>query len=612
MCSCYEGGNGPGMKYIYLSIALLTVLANSSYGVVEKQHDGPNVIVFLADDAGWGDYGASGNRHAHTPHIDALARDGVSLDRFFVCPVCSPTRAEFLTGRWWPRTGVRGVSTGQERLNLNEKTIANAFQSAGYATGCFGKWHNGSQWPYHPMARGFDTYYGHPAGHWGEYFDPPLEREGRMERAKGFIVDVCTNEAIDFIQRSVRKGPFFCYVPFTTPHTPWAVPHENWLRFSKRDITQRATDVERENVDETRCALAMLENQDFNVGRILSTIKELGVQNNTIVVYFSDNGPNTHRWTGGMAGKKGMTDEGGVRSVCFIRWPEKLPKGHTVHEITSAVDLLPTLTSLAGIAQPEGGRPIDGQDLVPLLKNASPLWTERYIFSTWGNKVSVRSQQYRLDASKQLFDMYNDPSQSKNIATEKPAIYTTMTQALNRWQQDVWKEEIQIPKGKGAVDPRPIGVGYHEFPITMLPARDGEPHGCVMRSAKAPNCSYFVHWNAIDGKMIWNVDVQSSGQYEVVIDYTCPSGDEGALVEVSCNGSQLQGRVKPAFDPPLYTNQDTLPRPKAESQMKKFHPLNLGRIHLQKGKGQLVLRALDIPGQSVMDVRRVTLTLLPE
>ena len=277
MCSCYEGGNGPGMKHIYLSIALLTVLANSSYGVVEKQHDGPNVIVFLADDAGWGDYGASGNRHAHTPHIDALAQDGVSLDRFFVCPVCSPTRAEFLTGRWWPRTGVRGVSTGQERLNLNEKTIANAFKSAGYATGCFGKWHNGSQWPYHPMARGFDTYYGHPAGHWGEYFDPPLEREGRMERAKGFIVDVCTNEAIDFIQRSARKGPFFCYVPFTTPHTPWAVPHENWLRFSKRDITQRATDVERENVDETRCALAMLENQDFNVGRILSTIKELGV-----------------------------------------------------------------------------------------------------------------------------------------------------------------------------------------------------------------------------------------------------------------------------------------------------------------------------------------------
>jgi len=598
------------MKHIGLCIALSCVLVCSSYGVAEKYRDGPNVIVFLADDAGWGDYGASGNRHAHTPHIDTLARDGVSLDRFFVCPVCSPTRAEFLTGRWWPRTGVRGVSTGQERLNLDEQTIANAFQSAGYATGCFGKWHNGSQWPYHPMARGFDTYYGHPAGHWGEYFDPPLEREGRMERATGFIVDVCTNEAIEFIRRSAPRGPFFCYVPFTTPHTPWAVPDENWLRFKDREITQRATQVERENIDETRCALAMLENQDSNVGRILSTIEELGIRDNTIIVYFSDNGPNTHRWTDGMAGKKGMTDEGGVRSVCFIRWPEKLPKGHTVYEITSAVDLLPTLTSLADISQPKGGRPIDGQDLTALLKNASPSWQERYIFSAWGNKASVRSQQYRLDASNRLFDMYADPSQSKNIAAEQLGVFTAMKKALNQWQQDVWEEKAPLQTAKGSVDPRPIGVGYHDFPITMLPARDGEPYGCVSRSSKAPNCSYFVNWHTVDGKMIWNIDVQSSGQYEVVIDYTCPLGDEGSLIEVSCNDSQLQGTVEPAFDSPLYTNQDTLPRPKAESQMKEFRPLNLGRIHLQKGKGQLVLRALDIPGQSVMDVRRVTLTLL--
>ena len=118
--------------------------------------DKPNLVIFLADDAGWGDYSHSGNQMVSTPNIDSIAQGGVSMERFYVCPVCAPTRAEFLTGRYHPRGGVRGVSTGQERLDLGEKTIADAFKAAGYATGAFGKWHNGSQWPYHPMARGFD------------------------------------------------------------------------------------------------------------------------------------------------------------------------------------------------------------------------------------------------------------------------------------------------------------------------------------------------------------------------------------------------------------------------------------------------------------------------
>jgi hypothetical protein len=139
----------------------------------------PNLVVLLADDAGWGDYCFSGNSQVAMPNIDSIAKGGVSLDLFFVCPVCSPTRAEFLTGRCHPRTGVKGVSTGHERLDLDEKTIADAFSAAGYATGAFGKWHNGSRWPYHPMARGFDTYFGHSAGHWGEYFDAPLEIPGK-------------------------------------------------------------------------------------------------------------------------------------------------------------------------------------------------------------------------------------------------------------------------------------------------------------------------------------------------------------------------------------------------------------------------------------------------
>jgi arylsulfatase A-like enzyme len=566
----------------------------------------PNVVVLLADDAGWGDYGASGNRRAHTPHIDALAGEGVSLDRFFVCPVCSPTRAEFLTGRWWPRTGVRGVSTGQERLNLDERTIAEAFHAAGYATGCFGKWHNGSQWPFHPMARGFDTFYGHTSGHWGEYFDPPLERDGRMERAEGYIVDACTSEAINFIHRSA-EGPFFCYVPFTTPHSPWAAPAKNWEHFRELAIEQRATQPDKEDVDKTRCALAMLENQDENVGRILGTLERLGLSENTIVVYFSDNGPNSDRWAGGMAGRKGSTDEGGVRSVCFIRWPAGLAAGRRIPQIAASIDLLPTLTSLAGVPLPPG-KPLDGRDLAAVLRGETIAASERLIVSEWGNRVSVRSQQYRLDAAGRLFDMEIDPGQKHDIAAQHPSIAAELAAAVAAWRRDVWGDGVERPPGTG-VDPRPIGVGYREFPVTMLPARDGEPGGGVRRSGRAPNCSYFVNWNALAGAMTWHIDVQTSGDYDVVIDYTCPPADAGSLVELAFQESRLVGRVAHGWDPPLSTNQDTLPRSDAESAMKEFRPLALGTIQLSQGRGPLVLRAVEMPGRSVMDVRRVTLTL---
>lgn len=570
----------------------------------------PNVIIFLADDAGWGDYGRSGNSLVRTPNIDSLARDGVTLDRFYVQPVCSPTRAEFLTGRYHPRLGVRGVSTGQERMDLGEKTIADAFKAAGYATGAFGKWHNGSQWPYHPQARGFDEYYGHTSGHWGEYFDPPLERNGRLERARGYIVDVCTDEALSFIERNKAK-PFLCYVPFTTPHSPWAVPEEYWQRLKDKPITLRATQPEQENWDQTRCALAMLENQDWNVGRVLRKIDELGLAENTIVLYFSDNGPNSARWNGGMKGRKGSVDEGGVRSVCFLRWPAKLPQGRTVAELAGAIDLLPTLTALAGV-QRVGDKPLDGRDLSPLLSGKDVAWPERMIFSSWAGRVSVRTQRYRLDAAGQLYDMLADPGQARDLAGAQPEVAARLSQAVADWRRQMFgaKEEVRAGAGN-VVDPRPIPVGFAEFPVTMLPARDGEPRGKVRRSSSAPNCSYFVNWASTEDRMVWNLEVQTTGRYDVVIDYTCPLPDAGSTIELSFNDSRLSGKAKPGWDPPLYTNQDTIPRPPAESPMKEFRPLKLGTLRLDKGRGPLTLRALEIPGRSVMDVRRVTLTLLP-
>ena len=568
----------------------------------------PNVVIFLADDAGWGDYSQNGNTQVQTPNIDSLARDGVTLDRFYVCPVCSPTRAEFLTGRYHPRTGVYGVSTGQERLNLDEKTIADAFRGAGYATGAFGKWHNGSQWPYHPNARGFEEYYGYTSGHWGEYFDPPLDHNGQPVRGKGYIVDICTNQALDFIERN-RDKSFVCYVPFTTPHSPWAVPEEYWRRFKNKPIAQRATQPPQENIDETRCALAMLENQDWNVGRILKKLDELNLDDQTIVLYFSDNGPNTARWNGGMRGRKGSTDEGGIRSSCFIRWPAKLPRGKTVSEITAAIDLLPTLLSLTGVER-VGNKPLDGRDLSLLMMSDFTGWPERMIYSTWNGRVSVRTQTHRLDDQGRLYDMVADPGQTKPINDVQPELAANLTDAVAKWRREVIDPNTAPRAAKGGVDPRPIPVGYPEFPRTWLPARDGQPHGNVRRSASAPNSSYFVNWTSRDDSLVWQIEVNTPGRYQVEIMYTCPPADAGSTIELAFQESRLRGKVEPGWDPPLYTNQDTLPRPRAESPMKEFRPLNLGTIRLEKGRSPLMLRAIEIPGNEVMHLRAITLTLL--
>jgi arylsulfatase A-like enzyme len=560
----------------------------------------PNVVIFLADDSGWGDYSFTGNTNLRTPNIDSIARAGAVLDRFYVCAVCAPTRAEFLTGRYHSRGGVRGVSTGQERLNTDEKTLADAFKAAGYTTGAFGKWHNGSQWPYHPNARGFDEYYGFTSGHWGEYFDPPLDHNGQPVRGKGFIADDLTGRAIEFIERNHGK-PFLCYVPFNTPHSPWAVPDEFWQRFKDQPVGMRATGAGKEQLDQTRCALAMMENLDANVGRVLKRLEELKLTGNTIVLYFSDNGPNAWRWNHGMKGIKGSTDEGGVRSVFFLRWPEGgIRAGTVVPEIAGAIDLLPTLTALAGIPR-VGDKPLDGRDLSPLLVgNRQAQWADRMIFSHQTGNVSARSQQYRYDNKGALFDLIADPSQTKDIANDQPAVAAQMAKAVAAWRAEV------LPKAR---DDRPYPVGYPEFPRTPLPARDGLPHGGVKRSAGAPNCSYFVNWTNLNDRITWDIAVNTSGNYDVEILYTCPVSDTGSSIELEFNGSKVAGKVTPGWDPPLYANQDTIARPPGESKMKEFRSLNLGAMKLEKGRGLLTLRAVNIPARKVMDVRQVNLTL---
>jgi hypothetical protein len=306
--------------------------------------------------------------------------------------------------------------------------------------------------------------------------------------------------------------------------------------------------------------------------------------------------------------------------VGYLRWPARLPAGHTVTQIAGAIDLMPTLTSLAGVKR-AGDKPLDGRDLTPLLLKQKTDWPERTIFSTWGGNVSARTQTHRLDNAGQLYDMVADPGQTTPINDKEPALAATLAESVKSWRQEMYgTSERARPKGQAgkkaqgggnAVDPRPIPVGYREFPITMLPARDGEPRGGVQRSSGAPNCSYFVNWTSKDDSMVWLLDVHTAGRYEVTADYTCKVPDAGSTIELGFQDARLTAKVAPGWDPPLYTNQDTLPRPNGESQMKDFRTLKLGEITLPAGQGPLTLRAVEIPGKSVMDVRRVTLTLLP-
>ncbi len=573
-------------------------LSASRLNAGESSAPRTNVLIILTDDMGWGDLSCTGNTNLQTPNIDSLARDGVRLDRFYVCPVCSPTRAEFLTGRYHPRTGVRNVTSGGERLDLDEQTIADVFRQAGYATGAFGKWHNGTQFPYHPNARGFQEYYGFTSGHWGHYFDPILEHNNQLTRGQGFIIDDLTSHAIKFIEQH-RNEPFFCYVPMNTPHSPFQVPDRFYKPFSDSEIKQRHREPKREKLDVTRTVLAMNANIDWNVGRILDRLHALDLDRRTIVVFFSDNGPNSWRYNGGMKGRKGSVDEGGVRSPCFVRWPGRLPAGAKATHITAAIDLFPTLLALTGV-QRQGGKPFDGLDISPLLATGKPApesLTNRMIFSHWRGRVSVRSNRFRLDQRNQLFDMRVDPGQHHDVSARHPKVAAELTRAANHWRATVMAEL------NGEDDrPFPIGAGHA---LTWLPARDGVAHGNVRRSARAPNCSYFTNWTSTDDRITWDVEVAEAGEYEPVIYYTCKKEDLGCRIELAVGNAKASAQVDREFDPPLVGTAHDRASRGSESLVKDFRPLTLPKITLPAGRATLTLRATDIPGDQAIDVRWV-------
>lgn len=569
-------------------------MQNGTGMVAEKNAVRPNIVLILSDDQGWGDLAINGNLAANTPNINRIAHEGASFSNFYVCPVCSPTRSELLTGRYAVRAGVCDVSNGGERIDLDETTIADYFKKAGYATGAFGKWHSGTQYPYHPNARGFDEFYGFCSGHLGNYWNPMLDHNGEIVEGKGFITNDLTNRAIEYVKKNKEK-PFFVYIPYNTPHSPMQVPDNWWNKYKNINIIQNATEASREDKTHTKAVLALSEIVDWNVGRMMETLKTLGLDDRTIIIYLSDNGPNGHRWNGGMKGVKGSTDEGGVRSPFFIRWKGKIQAGRNVEQLSSVVDLLPTLLDLAGVKPPLYNKPLDGVSLKSILLNNEDRNIDRTLFSHWGKKTAVRVQDYLLGSEGQLYNTKIDREQKNDISVSNPAMFEKLKKSLAYYNENILTE--LPPK-----DTRPFLLGHPKERLSMLPARDGKAHGGIERSNKFPNSSFFTNWTKTTDSITWNVEVVESGLFEAMVYYTCAPEDVGSVINLKIGRNRLITKLTKANDTPMLgADLDRVPR--AESYEKGWIPFTLGNIKMDKGKTTLVIKADQIPHFEAMNLR---------
>ncbi|MEM9702825.1 MAG: arylsulfatase, partial [Planctomycetota bacterium] len=449
------------MRSSLVCLSFLPLFA-ATVPAAEQEPGPPNVLLILTDDQGWGDIHSHGAEQLDTPNLDRLAKQGARFDRFYVSPVCAPTRAAMLTGRYSLRCGVHGVTRGHETMRPGEVTIAELLQEAGYRTGCFGKWHNGAHARTNPYGQGFDEFVGFTAGHWNNYFDPllpyppgvgplreePTEPAGpfRLKRSEGYIADIFTDAAIRFIGERAAFGdngeqparPWLCYVPYNTPHWPPQVSEELYSKYEARGFDPK-----------TASAYAMVENIDRNVGRLTAALDDWGLAENTIVLFLTDNGPNADRFNGEMKGRKGSAHEGGVRVPLFVRYPRRIEAGTTVKQNSMHIDLLPTLCELCGV-EPSADRLLDGRSLVPLLDRDTPedaVWTDRrlFTFKDWrgepnGKRGAVRTDRWRCvreGRAWQPYDMLADPGQQNDVAADHPAIRDELAAAFEAKWRDV-------------------------------------------------------------------------------------------------------------------------------------------------------------------------------
>ena len=551
----------------------------------------------MTDDQGYGDLSCHGNPYLRTPNIDGLGQQGVEFNRFYVSPVCAPTRSSLLTGRYNLRCGVYGVTTGYETMRTSEVTIAEALRGGGYRTALVGKWHLGEHYPNVPHAQGFDEFTGFRTGHWLNYFDPPLERNGKPFRASGYISDVFANEAMAFMERN-RRQPFFLYLAFNAPHSPYQVPDRFFDRFrNNKDLSPA-----------TAAVYGMVENVDENIGRILKRMDELELSRDTIFIFLCDNGANGERFNAGLRGAKGAVYEGGVRTPFFIRWPGRFKGGQRVDNIAAHIDMYPTLLDFCGVPRP-AGPPIDGISLRPLLEGKPGNWPDRKLFThrELAKKPSaiypgtVRTQQFNLVNGEELYEVAADPGEKNNVAAKYPEKVKELRAAYEGWYAEAAREcgfkRLPIPVGYAEENPAVLHAPQSYF--------DGELH--------FHNQSGYAHdwidgWTRAGDSVWWEIDVAHAGKYEISIQYACPASDVGAGVAVTAGKAELSGKIEKA------TAMEFLPN---HNRVDNTHYIDLawadlpmGQANLEKGRARLTVKALSKPGKAVMQLKSVSLRRL--
>tara|TARA_B100001093_G_scaffold462637_1_gene478038 strand:+ start:22716 stop:24407 length:1692 start_codon:yes stop_codon:yes gene_type:complete len=529
----------------------------------------PNVILIIADDQGYGDLSARGNPYLNTPTLDQLAHSALSFENFYVSPVCSPTRAELLTGKYYPKSGVYSTSTGGERINLDQQILGDYFKEDGYRTGFFGKWHSGQQYPYHPNARGFEEFYGFCSGHLGHYFDARIEHNGKAIRSEGYLTDDLTTKTIEFAGQNATE-PFLAVLSLNTPHSPMQVPGQWYKKFDSMSIDGG----EREDINHSKAAYAMVENIDHNVKRIIQALKKNGLDENTVLIYMSDNGPNGHRFNAGLKGTKGSTDEGGVKTNFFLKYSPF--KGRKIEQLASSIDLLPTLLELCGINIPKG---IDGVSLMPSILNNEI--KDKTLFHFWNNQLSVRTTEYKLDTRDSLFEIRKDPNQK--FPVQNDSVF-----ALLQTQKEKWLAKYLL----STEEKRPFSIANAAvFPV-VLPSRDASFSAEVKRSNRWPNDSYLKQWKSLSDSIFWPVENFESGWYYFTLYYTAPKTEVGVPLEIKIKNGSVQQIVEKTFvSEPIGASEDRVRR--IESYIKDFYPLRFkDSLFLEKGLDTIVLHRM--------------------
>ncbi|HBJ85153.1 MAG TPA: hypothetical protein DDZ88_15030, partial [Verrucomicrobiales bacterium] len=478
-------------------------------------------------------------------------------------------------------------------------------------TGYFGKWHNGEQFPFTPPGQGFEDFFGFNNGHWNNYFDATLLRGTKPEPTKGYISDVLTDEAMQFITAR-QKEQFFCFLSFNAPHSPYQVPDKYFDKFKAKGFEANVA-----------AFYGMCENIDDNVGRLLAHLDTLKLAENTIVLFLTDNGgtAGVKTYNAGMRGGKTSVHEGGSRVPLFVRWPAAKWTPHVVKPITSHIDLYPTLLDLCGVKAPSGPK-IDGVSLRPLLENENAsAWPERVLFThnpiDETNKYpgAVRTQRHRLvreikgpaggskakanDTSAtpwQLYDMENDPGQKQDIAAKHPELVKELAAKYDAWFADISSDGLQR---------FPIPVGHPEHNPVELHAPQAYPDA-PLHFASGPGFAndWLTGWTDAMAKIVFDLEVVTAGEYHVELTYGAPAN---AMLRVSLGKQTLEASIPAAEAPeiPLPHRDET---GKTRFRNREWARLKLGTLNLKPGPAKLTLEALSLPGAMGMDFKELTLT----